>query len=55
MKAANAPWQAEFGRCGVLSDQEVQAPREIERRLGEEPGIDSAVRQRGAAAGEKPP
>ena len=55
MKAANAPWQGEFGRCGVLGDQEVHAPREIERRLGGEPGIDSAVRQRGAAAGEKPP
>ena len=33
MNAVTAPWQGKFRRCGVLSDDELQALREIERRL----------------------
>jgi hypothetical protein len=30
---AETPWQRKFWRCGVLSDLELDALREIERRL----------------------
>ena len=33
MSAVKAPWQRKFRRCAVLSDHELQALREIERRL----------------------
>src|SRR6185312_15420028 len=33
MHAVKAPWQRRFRRCGVLSDHELHALREIERRL----------------------